>query len=112
MDPITKSDKDIGDISSDMGGCMGQNNVAYRLRIDFTIGYEDSKFWDGTAQSFESIVNTFAEWSIIRNENECLIELDTRYNEQFFVDNSLILCIRQRLESRANRSNKGQQKRE
>ena len=58
-------------------------------QINFTIGYKGT--YNGFDKDFGSIVNTVAEWIKIRCEYEHLLELDAEYNEQFFVENSLIV---------------------
>ena len=57
--------------------------------IDFVIGYENMS--SGRSQNLESVVNTFAEWSVIRGDTAQFTELDVKYNKQFFVENSLIV---------------------
>ena len=77
------------------GGCVNptakhsEGNPDEDGKIKFHIGYSGmhTRFDEG----FECIVNTTAEWVIIRGENEHLIEFDKKYNEQFFIDNSLIV---------------------
>ena len=54
-------------------------------QINFSIGHLGTIFpFD---QDFENIVNTFTEWNAIPQ----LIELDAKYDEEFFVNNSLII---------------------
>jgi hypothetical protein len=71
-----------------MSGCSDDNG-AKSQEIYFTIVYENMN--TGLAQNRESLVNTFAEWEIIRGDGDTFTELDAKINEYFFVANSLIV---------------------
>lgn len=57
-----------------------------KTEIDFTVGYHGAGF----GQDMKCVVNAFHEWDVLKPDHAMITELD-KYNEQFFVDNSLIV---------------------
>jgi hypothetical protein len=75
-----------------MGGIMSGCSNGYGAEsqeIDFAIVYENMN--TGLAQNHENLVNTFAEWEIIRGVSDVFVELDAKINERFFAANSLVV---------------------
>lgn len=58
--------------------------------INYSIGFVDSSTGH-KEHGLESFIKTFDEWSSIRNERHYLVELDDKYDQQFFKNNSLII---------------------
>lgn len=58
--------------------------------IDFTIGHINNGTSSGE-NDMQRIVNTFSQWTGIRDEREDFSELDEKYIEEFFADSSLIV---------------------
>lgn len=60
------------------------------ITVDYTVGLidNDASFEE---QGLEEIVNTFSEWSSISDERADLSQMDDKYVESFFDDNSLVV---------------------
>lgn len=61
------------------------------MEINFSIGYTNLNVGDLSEHDLSSVVKTFDEWENIRSKRTYLSELDSKYTEQFFSSNSLIV---------------------
>lgn len=59
--------------------------------INFTIGYNGANTL--FPQKTEVIINGLDEWNNLHNDMARFNELDAKYNEKFFENSSLIICV-------------------
>lgn len=68
-------------------GCAKEIN----MEINYSIGFSDLSAGYPGEHDLECLVETFNDWSSLRNEREYLSSLDEKYNQEYFENVSLIV---------------------